>query len=180
MRVSLIVAMDLGRVIGLDGQMPWHLPADLLHFKRTSVGKPIIMGRKTFESVGRPLPKRINVIVTRQEGYAHEGCLIAHSLEEAIEMVSPCDEIMICGGSGIYAEAISRVDRMYLTQIGHRFDGDTFFPEFDPTPWTETHREEHAADDRNPHPYTFLQLDRVESDGGEVAGGSAGSGVVDS
>jgi len=160
MRVSLIAAMDLGRLIGKDGQLPWHMPADLLHFKRTTVGKPVIMGRKTFESVGRPLPKRINVIVTRQQDYAHEGCLVAHSLEEAIQMVAPCDEVMICGGSGIYAEAIPRVDRMYLTQIGHRFDGDTHFPEFDPTPWDETQREEHGPDEKNRYPYTFITLDR--------------------
>ena len=145
-QLTLVVAMDAARGIGVDNQLPWHLPEDLAHFKRVTLGKPIIMGRKTFDSIGRPLPKRRNIVVTRNPGWAHEGVEVAHSLDEAIAMVGE-DAASIIGGAQIFAAAMAVADRMIVTHIDKAYPCDTFFPEIDAARWTATAREpQHDAD----------------------------------
>lgn len=135
--ISLIVAHDKNRVIGSENQMPWHLPGELKYFKETTMGKPMIMGRKTFESIGRPLPGRKNIIITRNKNYHHEGIEVVTSLEEALENAGTVDEIMIIGGAEIFKVALPIADRLYITHIEHEFSGDTFFPEYG-SEWTLT------------------------------------------
>ena len=162
MLITLIAAMSRDRVIGFESEMPWRLPADLKHFKQTTLGKPIVMGRKTFESIGsRPLPKRTNIVVTRQPDYRADGCLVAGSVGHAVEMAAPCEEVMICGGSGIYEALLARADRMILTFIDAEFEGDTFFPVYDETQWREVSRESHEPDEKNHYRYSFVELERV-------------------
>jgi len=160
--ISLIVAMDEKRGIGIEGKLPWHLPADLRHFKSLTMGHHIIMGRKTYESIGRPLPGRIMVVITRNPAYQAEGCLIAHSLEAAIEKArkSGEDEAFIIGGGQIFAEAIELADRIYLTLVHTFTNTDVFFPEMAPDHWEEIEAEEHHVDNKNLFPLTFkiLQL----------------------
>jgi dihydrofolate reductase len=149
-QLTLVVAMDAARGIGVDNQLPWHLPEDLAHFKRVTLGHPIIMGRKTFDSIGRPLPKRRNIVVTRNANWSHEGVEVAHSLEEAIAMIG--DEAgngaaSIIGGAQIFAESMGLADRMIVTHIDRVYPCDTFFPAIDGTRWTATSREpQHAVD----------------------------------
>ncbi|HSI91251.1 MAG TPA: dihydrofolate reductase, partial [Adhaeribacter sp.] len=139
--IALVVAMAENRVIGKNNQLIWHLPADLKHFKNLTTGHPIIMGRKTFESIGKPLPNRTNIIVTRQEDFSAEGCLVAHSLNEALMMAQQLDsDIFVIGGAEIYRQAMFLADTIYLTEVHHSFDGDTFFPEIDTVLWQETSR----------------------------------------
>ncbi len=167
--ISLIAAMSRNRVIGKDNAMPWHLPADLQWFKQTTLGKPVVMGRKTFESLGRPLPKRRNIVVTHDAGFSHEGCEVANSLCEVITMTLNEDEIMIIGGAKIYEQMLPVADRLYLTYIDAELEGDTCFPEFDPQRWQEIERVNHAADENNPHAYSFVILDRtVEAEGAGI------------
>ncbi|MFC5560328.1 type 3 dihydrofolate reductase [Ureibacillus thermophilus] len=128
--ISLIVAHDKNRVIGYNNQMPWHLPGDLKYFKETTMGKPLIMGRKTFESIGRPLPGRRNIVITRNKEYHHEGIEVASSLEEALKLAGNAEEIMVIGGEQIFKLALPIADRLYITQIHHEFKGDTYFPEY--------------------------------------------------
>ena len=145
-QITLVVAMDAQRGIGVDNQLPWHLPEDLAHFKRVTLGKPIIMGRKTFESIGRPLPKRRNIVVTRNPGWTHEGVEVAHSLEGAIAMVGD-EPASIIGGAQIFAAAMDVADRMIVTHINKVYPCDTFFPEIDAARWTATASEpQHAAE----------------------------------
>ena len=143
-RLSLIVAMARNRTIGIDNQLPWHLPEDLKHFKSLTMGHHIIMGRKTYESIGRPLPGRTTVIVSRDPGYAMEGCLVAHSLEEAMQMSAGDDEAFFVGGATLYAQALPLAERLYITEIQADYEGDAHFPEFDLGRWRETAREKHA------------------------------------
>ena len=159
--VSIIVAMGRNRVIGKDNSLIWHLPADLKHFKETTMGKPIIMGRKTFESVGKPLPGRTNIVVTRRKGYSAPGCLAAGSVEQALELVTGEPEIFITGGGEIYRQSLPLADRMYITIIDHDFEGDTFFPEFSRKIWKITGENYHPADDRNKYPMVFRIYKRV-------------------
>ncbi len=126
--ISLIVAHDKHRVIGFENKMPWHLPGELQYFKDTTMGKPMIMGRKTFESIGRPLPGRKNIIVTRNKEYHHEGIEVASSLEEAIEIAGNVEEVMIIGGEEIFKQSLPIANRLYITQIDNEFEGDTYFP----------------------------------------------------
>ncbi|MGM9943304.1 MAG: type 3 dihydrofolate reductase [Lysinibacillus sp.] len=129
--ISLIVALDKNRVIGLNNAMPWHLPGELQYFKETTMGKPIIMGRKTFESIGRPLPGRRNIVITRNPQYDAEGIELALSLDEAIKLAGDVEEIMIIGGQQIFTESLPLADRLYITEIDHEFEGDTYFPEYE-------------------------------------------------
>lgn len=129
--ISLIVAHDEQRVIGYENGMPWHLPGDLKYFKEQTMGKPIIMGRKTFESIGKPLPGRRNIVITRNESYSAEGVEIVASLDEALSLVGEVPEIMIIGGEQIFRLALPIADRLYVTVIHHSFEGDTFFPEYE-------------------------------------------------
>jgi dihydrofolate reductase len=158
--ISLIAAMAKNRVIGLNGGMPWHMPADLEHFKTKTLEKPIIMGRKTFETLGKALPRRRNIIITRNADYHADGCDVFTSLPEAIAACADVDEIMVVGGAQIYSQALSIVDRMYLTYIDIEVAGDTFFPEWDAALWQESTRDAHQADERHLHNFDFVQLDR--------------------
>lgn len=161
MIISLIAAMAENRVIGMDNRLPWKLPADMRWFKEKTMGKPVIMGRKTFESFGaKPLPGRQNIIVTRQMDYQAKGALVVHSVDEAMTVASPNDEIMIIGGASFYEQMLSRANRFYLTIIHHNFEGDTIFPFFDKNKWTEVFREDHDADEKNSYAYSFIILEK--------------------
>jgi dihydrofolate reductase len=162
MIISLVVGMDEKRGIGIDGGLPWYLPADLKNFKSLTMGHHIIMGRKTYESIGRPLPGRIMVVVTRNPAYQAEGCLIVHSLEGAIEKAreSGEDEAFIIGGGEIFTEAIELAGRIYLTLVHTVTEADVFFPILKPGHWVEIEMQDHQADNKNQFPYTFLILTR--------------------
>lgn len=166
MLISLIVAMAHGRVIGANNQMPWHMPADLRHFKQMTLGKPVIMGRRTFESIGRPLPGRRNLVISRQQGWSSEGVECCASLEAALALTHHCDEVMIIGGGQLYREALPHADRLYLTHIDLAVEGDTWFPDYntDGYCWRQVTYESHAADDNNPYPYCFELLARVHNE----------------
>lgn len=160
-RIALIAAQAENRVIGLDNKMPWHLPEDLQYFKKITLGKPVIMGRKTFESIGRPLPGRTNIVVTRQSDWRAEGVVTAPSLEQALslaEQESP-DELMVIGGAQIYAEALPLAQRIYLTQIHKEVEGDAWFPALGDQ-WVSVSRQD-GHSDRQDLGYSFLTFDRV-------------------
>lgn len=161
MKISLIVAMDSNGVIGSDNGLPWHLPADLQHFKRTTMGKPILMGRKTWESLGRPLPGRTNIVITHDSGYQAAGCVVVNSIDAALQAAGEQDEVMVIGGAEFYRQVLPRADTLYLTRIHETFSGDTFFPELNEADWREVERSDQAADEKNPHDYSFIRLDRV-------------------
>jgi dihydrofolate reductase len=143
--LTIVVAIDAQRGIGVDNKLPWHLPEDLAHFKRLTSGHPIIMGRKTFESIGRPLPNRRNIVVTRNGAWAHEGVEAVTSLEAAIALVGEAPAFII-GGAQIFNDALTLTDRMVITEIDHTFACDTFFPPLDASVWKETAREQHQSD----------------------------------
>ncbi|ELI6422936.1 type 3 dihydrofolate reductase [Aeromonas veronii] len=157
MKISMIAAMAHDRVIGKDNQMPWHLPADLAHFKRVTLGKPVLMGRKTFESIGRPLPGRRNLVISRNPDYQAEGIEVVGSVEAALALLagSSVEELMVIGGGHLYAEMLPSVDCLYLTRIDLAVEGDTRFPAFDDGQWQRVDCESHSADEKNPHPYSF-------------------------
>ena len=163
MKISMVVAMDTKGVIGRDNELPWHLPADLQHFKRTTMGKPILMGRKTHESIGRPLPGRTNIVITRDNGYRAAGCVVVNSIDAALEAAGEQDEIMVIGGAEFYRQVLPRTDTIYLTRIHESFDGDTRFPELNTADWREVERNDQVADAKNPHDYSFIRLDRIRS-----------------
>jgi dihydrofolate reductase len=160
MKVSLIVAMERNGVIGRAGGLPWHLSADLKRFKQLTMGHHIIMGRKTFDSIGRVLPGRTSVVVTRQADFAAAGAIVTHSLPDAIAASSDDDEAFIIGGAEIYQQALPLVDRIYMTEVDTDVAGDARFPEFDRTQWTVVERTEHPQGDRDDHPHTFTVLER--------------------
>lgn len=160
MQVSIIVAMDRNRVIGKNDTLPWHIASDLQNFKKITMGKPIVMGRKTHESIGRPLPGRENIILTRDQNYHAEGCTVLQSMDEIFEYCKDVDEIMITGGSEIYQHTLDQASRLYLTEVHTEIDGDTFFPEFDRTEWKEISREDFKADEENDYDYSFVVLER--------------------
>jgi dihydrofolate reductase len=159
-RVTLILARARNGVIGAGGGLPWRLPEDLQFFKRTTMGHPIVMGRKTWESIGRPLPGRRSVVVTRDRGYAAPGAEVVHSLDEAIRRCADTDEIFVIGGAQLYADALPRADRLLLTEIDADFDGDTFLPAPAPEAWTESSREHHPPTDRRTFGYAFVDYRR--------------------
>lgn len=172
MKVSLIVAMGIGRAIGRAGALPWHLPADLAFFKKTTLGKPVVMGRKTHESIGRPLPGRLNIVLSRQAGYAAEGGEVVSDVESALRLareyfekkpdVDP--ELMIIGGEQIYRSFLESADRLYLTEVDAIVgDADAFFPEFDSQAFREVSRAVRPRDEKNAWSMTFLILDRLSS-----------------
>ena len=162
-KLSLIWAMDENRLIGSDNRLPWHLPADMQWFRRQTMGKPVLMGRKTFDSIGKPLPGRQNIIMTRQLGLTIDGCTVVHSLAEASDATGDAEEIMVIGGAEIYARLLPEASRLYMTMIHHGFEGDTWFPEFDESAWKQVHSEEHQPDEKNAWPYSFIILERKES-----------------
>ncbi|QOY38014.1 type 3 dihydrofolate reductase [Anaerobacillus isosaccharinicus] len=151
--ISLIVATGENRVIGLNNKMPWHLPADLAYFKNTTSGHAVVMGRKTFESIGRPLPNRTNIILTRDENFQAEGCQVIHSVEEALQL-GKVQDLFIIGGAEIYHQFLAQADRVYLTYIEENFEGDTFFPELTDE-WKLVSTEKHLPDEKNQYNYEF-------------------------
>lgn len=166
MKVAFVVAVAKNNAIGVNNTLPWHLPEDLKFFKRVTMGKPVIMGRTTYDSIGKPLPGRPNIVVTRNRDYRADGTTVVHSLEEALQtaqklMPEGQHEATIIGGAQIFDEAFPRADRLYYTEVDAEPKADTFFPEFDRTQWREVSREDHAADERNAYPYSFVVMDRV-------------------
>ena len=161
MRLALIVAMAENRVIGRNNQLPWRIPADLRHFKALTLGKPVIMGRKTYESIGRPLPGRDNIVISADSGYQAEGCQVVHSVEQALEAAGSCEEAMIIGGANLYRQTLENADRLYLTLVKAEPEGDTWFPEIELQQWREIERQAHTADESNEYDYDFVVLERA-------------------
>lgn len=159
--VSAIVAAADSNAIGKDNRLLWHLPNDLQFFKRTTLGHPIIMGRKTYESVGKPLPNRRNIIITRQPDYAVEGAEVVHSLQEALALCIGNAEVFIVGGAEIYKQALPILGRIYITRVHTELTGDTFFPDFDEREWVLISEENHAPDERHAYAYTFMVYERM-------------------
>jgi dihydrofolate reductase len=172
--VAIIVAMAEGQVIGVDNRLPWHLPADLKYFKATTLGKPIVMGRKTYESIGRPLPGRRNIVVSSNKDYAIEGVTVVHSIESALAVArdealkSGMDEVMVIGGAQLYRDCLPLVDRLYVTRIHAEIDGDATFPALDWSLWQQQSREDFAANESGSFAYSFLIYSRKLADKGMV------------
>lgn len=162
MNISLIAAVGKNLVIGKDNAMPWHLPADLKYFKRVTLGKPVIMGRKTFASIGRPLPGRTNIIVTRDADYRAEGCVVVRSIEQALQAAEGAGEVMVIGGANLFEQLLPSATRIYLTEIKADFAGDSYFPALRTSDWRERERQDYPADDANPYPYSFVVMERVK------------------
>ncbi|MGA9771272.1 MAG: dihydrofolate reductase [Blastocatellia bacterium] len=162
MIISLLVAMDEKRGIGKAGGLPWRLSSDMKRFRELTMGHHIVVGRKTFESIGRPLPGREMIIVTRSESIAFEGCFITHSVEEAVSLARERgeSELFICGGAEIYAQTLGAADRLYLTLVHADCDADTFFPEWNGDEWVETESDRRAADEKNQYPFTFKVFEK--------------------
>nr|AIA18861.1 Dihydrofolate reductase [uncultured bacterium] len=163
MILSIVVAAAENGVIGRDNSLPWRLPDDLKRFKELTMGKPMIMGRKTFESIGRPLPGRTNIVVTRQGDLRFEGCIMVDSLDGALAAAGAASEVMLVGGAQLYRDAMPRVDRIYLTRVHAAVAGDVFLPSLDAHEWRETIIATHPADERHAYSFTFVNLDRVAS-----------------
>jgi len=159
MIISLIAAMDKNRLIGSDNGLPWHLPADFKHFKEVTMGKPVVMGRKTFESIGKPLPGRKNVVISRS-GFSAEGVVSVESIDKALAEVREADEIMIIGGASFYEQMINQADRMYLTHVDASCEGDAWFPEFDETQWQVTANEKFDADEKNNFSFNVITYEK--------------------
>ena len=160
--VSLVVAMDRHRGIGRGGRLPWHLPADLAHFKTLTRGKTVLMGRRTFESIGRPLPDRRNLVLSRSNDFKPPGVTVFHDLENALGSLGsgPEDELMVIGGADVYRLLLPAADRIYLTEVQAQFDCDTHFPDLDEGQWEPIRRVERSADARNPYDMVFIVLER--------------------
>jgi len=156
----MIAALAADRVIGADNEMPWHLPADLRHFKQVTLGKPVIMGRRTFESIGRPLPGRTNIVLTRDSQWQAAGVLVAHTPEQALELAGEADEVMIIGGGKVYQRFLPLAQRLYLTYVDARLAGDTRFPEYQQIEWHTLAQECYPADEHNPYDLRFVTLER--------------------
>lgn len=161
MHLSAICAMSENRVIGCQNQLPWRLPADLKHFKKITIGHPIILGRKTYESIGRALPDRCNVVITRDVDFKAPGCVVVNSIETALLAVGYSEEAFVIGGALLYQQLLPKVNRLYLTEIHQVFEGDAYFPALDMSEWRLISQEDHAADGENPYPYSFITLDRI-------------------
>lgn len=151
--------MDENHLIGANNDLPWHLPADLQRVKNLTTGNAIILGRKNYESIGRPLPNRKNIVVTRDDAYEAPGCTVVHSIDAAVDAAGG-SEIFVFGGADIYRQTLDLAGRMYLTLIHETFDGDTYFPDFDRSQWRETARESHQPDGKNKYAYTFVTFER--------------------
>jgi dihydrofolate reductase len=168
MKVALIAAFAQNLVVGINNSLPWHLPEDLKYFKRTTSGKAIIMGRKTYESIGRPLPNRTNIVVTRNPDFKAEGVVTVMSLEagikhaESVNLINGIDEVMIIGGAAIYQASLPMADRLYLTHVHANVEGDAYFPTVDFDQWKEVGREDFKKDESNPYDYSFSIYDRAD------------------
>jgi dihydrofolate reductase len=163
--ICLVVAVSDNGIIGQGNKLPWHLPADLAHFKRITLGKPILMGRRTWESLPGLLPQRQHIVLTGDPNYRAEGCTLVGSLDQAVAAAGEAPELMVVGGAVLFAETLPLADRLYLTQVHAQVEGDVRFPPWEPADWEELSRIERPADERNPIPMTFLQLQRVRADG---------------
>lgn len=160
MIISIIVAASQNNVIGKDNQLIWRLSADLKRFKALTTGHHIIMGRKTFDSIGKPLPNRTSIIITRQADYKAEGCIVVNSLEQALKKVPAEEEAFIIGGGTIYKEVIDKADKLYLTRVHKKFEGDTFFPKVEDKTWQSVNREDHMPNEKNEYAYSFIDYVR--------------------
>ncbi len=162
MRIAFVVAYARGRVIGRDNALPWRgMPADTRRMRALTMGKPLIMGRRTYDSIGRPLEGRTSIVLTRDRAFGPPGVLVARSPEEALSLAADAEEVIVFGGTEVFRQFLPRADRLYITEIDADIPGDRTFPEIDPREWREVERSEFEADERNPHPYRFLTLDRV-------------------
>jgi len=162
MRLSIVVAMDDNRLIGSKNQLPWHLPADLAYFKKLTTGKSILMGRKTYDSIGRPLPNRRNIVITRNANISIPGCEVVSSIDYALELTKEDPEVMVIGGASLCEQLLPKVNRLYITKIDGEFEGDVFFPKYDDFDWLEVSCESHPKDNSNAYSYKFIVLDRVQ------------------
>lgn len=160
--LSLCVAMDKSRLIGCNNALPWHLPADLKHFRAITMGKPIIMGRKTYESIGHPLPGRLNIVLSRDTKLSLAGCQVWHDFDEL--QIQAYEESVVIGGSSVYKRLLPMVQRLYVTWVYGEFEGDCYFPDYQPEKWQEIERQDFPADTHNPYPYSFTVLTRYETD----------------
>lgn len=160
----MIAAMARDRVIGRENRLPWHLPADLAHFKRLTLDKPVVMGRRTWESLPGLLARRTHIVVTRNPGYRAEGCLVVTSPSQALAVAGDAEELMVIGGAQLYRSMLPLAGRMYLTFVEASVEGDARFPEWDPACWRETSRERRPPDERNPYELTFVTLERTRAD----------------
>ncbi len=170
MTISLIAAMTEDGVIGHDNRIPWHLPDDLRQFKRLTLDHPIVMGRKTWQSLGRPLKQRRNIVVTRDIDFEADGAIVVHDCEAALAAAQPTDEVFIIGGADLYRAFIGRADRFYQTIVHARVMGDVHFPAFDAAAWRLVEEEVHESDDAHPHAFTLRVLERIHEGGGNSAG----------
>jgi dihydrofolate reductase len=158
--LSIVVAAAENDVIGVRNELPWRLPDDLRRFKALTLGKPVLMGRKTFESIGKPLPGRTNLVVTRQKHWTAAGCVVVPSIEDAIDAAGNVSEIAVIGGGQIFKEVLPRVNTIHLTRVHVTLGGDAYFPRLVPSEWRETSREDHAADERHAYAFSFVTLER--------------------
>ena len=163
MIISIIVAMSENRVIGIDGRLPWHLSADMAWFKKHTLGKPVLMGRKTWESIGKPLPGRRNIVLTSQTDFKAEGCTVVHSIMEALEAAGDAEELMVMGGADCYRKMLPLAEKLYITIVHTLTEGDVSFPLYNPAQWVETFHEELAADAAHPFDLTFLIMEHFEN-----------------
>lgn len=161
MLISLIVAMTRQRVVGRDNQLPWHLPDDLKHFKALTLDKPVLMGRRTFESIGRPLVGRTNLVLTSDPSFSAPGILVLSSIDEVLEAVPRTPELMVIGGATVYQQTLPFARRLYVTWVEGEVQGDTYFPAFDPLQWRSSSRRDQPANERNAYPLTFETFERV-------------------
>ncbi|MGW8248613.1 MAG: dihydrofolate reductase [Acidiferrobacterales bacterium] len=157
--ISIIAAMDDNRLIGSNNDLPWHLPADLQRVKQLTTGHSIILGRKNYESIGRPLPGRRNIVITRNPDFEAPGCVVVNSIKAALEAAAG-DDVFIFGGARIYEQMFDLAERMYLTKIHAAFEGDTWFPEYNSADWREIERQDFNADEKNPYDYSFITLEK--------------------
>lgn len=163
MKIALIVALDENRLIGKDNDLPWKLSADLQYFKRVTMGKPLVMGRNTHESIGRPLPGRKNIIITKNINYQAEGCEVVNSLDAAMVACGDVEEVIVMGGASLYKQMLQRADRLYLTLVHAELEGDTWFPEWNEAQWQLVSREDHVSDEKNDYDYSFLVYEKITS-----------------
>jgi dihydrofolate reductase len=159
MKISLIVAMARNHAIGLNGQMPWHLSEDLKRFRRLTLGSPIVMGRKTFEAIGRPLPGRTNIVISRNSNFKADGCLVFTDIDQALAAVAEAPQVFIIGGATIYEAMLHRANYLFLTLIDQDFEGDTFFPTINTSDWQETERRDVIDDDSVDFVYSFITFE---------------------
>jgi dihydrofolate reductase len=160
MRIALVVAMARNRVIGRGNALPWRLPADLAYFKRVTLGRPVVMGRRTYESIGRPLPGRKNIVVSRNPQFLAPGCTVVHTLDAAWDAAAGADEACVIGGTTLFEETLPIAEVIHLTEVEAEVEGDTFFPEFDRSEWRETEVERHGADEHHAYAFRIVRLER--------------------